>query len=291
MDVMPDTPQNRASATQGHTLTAGTGAGLRPDGTTAGVPSDPSPETTVDPKIDVDNEADLSVTTPSPLHAPAGGVLTVDISVTDNGPADYADAWNENPAAYVEFTPPPGTTVTSPVDSGAGCSILASDDHTVVTDRTQGRPGDHFVCRAPYVVLHGHTLHQKYTLRVDTVVPNATGTVRFRTKSPEGAPMPWDKHAANDTARLVINARASTGTSGGGTTDAGTASASAGADGTGGSGVPQGTTGDALAATGAGPTWMLAGLGGLAGVAGATVLALVRTRGRRTPTDVMSRVS
>ncbi|MCL2733144.1 MAG: hypothetical protein FWE15_24400, partial [Actinomycetia bacterium] len=171
--VYPDTPETRDRLAREHHLTPGTGPALAPDGSSEGVPA-AAPVTWADPKIDVDNVADLSVGTPSPRTAAKGATLDIRLAVTNHGPADYIDAWNENPAAWVEFVPPPGTTVTG-FTGDTGCVMLAADDRTVVSGRDRTRPGDRVTCPTAAYFLHGVTLHPVVKLRIDKVVPNATG--------------------------------------------------------------------------------------------------------------------
>ncbi|WP_225848705.1 hypothetical protein [Streptomyces sp. HPF1205] len=308
MSVGADTSAAHAAALRDFDGVPGTGPALKPDGSTAGIPS-AGLRLGADPKIDVDNTAEMSVTTPSPLKGANGATLDVDLAVTNHGPADYMDSWDEFPAAYVELVPPPGTTISSFVD--VGCFILAKDDKTVIGNG-KPRTGDRVVCKTSYVFFAGRTEHFSFTLHVDKVIPGATGKAYFRTDSPEGRPMPWDKNTANNSAAFVLNPAKGGGTSGGssgsggsgttGGTTAGTASGGSGtsAGGTAGGSATAGTTTGAttgsasgssggtsgtspdgsLAATGSGTAPLITALAGTACAAGAAVLLLARSRRR-----------
>ncbi|WP_327289119.1 hypothetical protein [Streptomyces sp. NBC_01198] len=280
------TPEALADSRRGSTLVQGDGPDMVPHtgGTTA--QDWQTGYSWADPKINVDNTADFALSV-APVKGPKGATVTAAVELADRGPARYVDSWNERPAAQVEFDPPPGTTVV-----GANEDCLGYDKHGKLLDYNV--PGVHYVCTQGWFFLPGQSVTDFFKLRIDKVIPNATGRA-FLTP---GYATPYDRNPANDTAKVVVNAKAAGGTSNGGTGGGtGTSGAAGGAGtaagGAGGSptaGPATGGTGSAggagaspdgrLAATGSDHVALVGGIAMGCGLLGGAVLLLLRSRRR-----------
>jgi hypothetical protein len=269
---------------EGHTMTPGTGPALAPEG--AGGPDGPDGgDTWADAKINVDNVAEFSLSAPG-LKGAKGAVVSAGVTLTNHGPAWYADSWNERPAAEVDFRPPPGTTVV-----GAYEDCLGFDKNGRPLDF--GVPGVLYKCTEPFHFRAGQSATKVFELRIDKVIRNATGTGFI----PSDYVMPYDRDSANNSVKVVLNASAgggagtgsgnggsSSGSSGSaiGGTGTATGGAGAGGDAGGGTGGTSGSpTGGDLAATGGDPVALIGAVALGCGLAGGSVLLLVRSRNRR----------
>ncbi|WUH89523.1 hypothetical protein OG900_04720 [Streptomyces sp. NBC_00433] len=279
----PYTSDTLATERKQHTLVQGTGPDLAPDGSPVLANGTPYMG---DVKVDVANTAELALSVPQ-LRGKKGALVDAVVSVANQGPADYVDAWGENPIDYVDFRPPPGTTV---VDLFENCGVYDAN----------GKPLNHNVrgarysCPLGFYFLSGKSQDIHFKLRVDKVVPNATGSASVAARA-------YDKNTANNSAKVVLNA-ASGGTAiGGGTSGGGTSGGGTGGSGTGGttgsaggsvsggtggtagtsgtSGTSGSTSGD-LAATGGDPVGLIGGIALGCGLIGGAVLLVVRSRRR-----------
>lgn len=292
----PYTPDLLAGERGKHTLVQGTGPDLAPDGSP--VLPDGTPAMG-DVKVDVDNTADLVLSVPQ-LTGRKGDVVDAGVALTNNGPADHADAWNENPTAVVQFRPPPGTTV---VGAGEDCAVFDAQGRPL----GWGVPGARYSCPYSSFFLTGQTYVAHFKLRVDKVVPNATGSAVLD-------PVAFDRNTANNSVTVVLNATSGGTATGGGTAGGtpggghggsggsgatgGTAGSAGGSaaggtagpgatggagGGTGGSSAASGTSGSAgggLAATGSDPVGLIGGVALGCGLLGGAVVLLVRSRRR-----------
>lgn len=274
-----------------HALVRGTGPDLVPDGSPVLANGTPYMS---DVKVDVDNTADLALSVP-PLTGTKGAKVDAVVSVASLGPADYDDAWNENPVGQVDFRPPPGTTV---VRANEDCAVF--DAHG---KRLQGdAPGARYSCPLGFIFMSGRQQDIHFTLRIDKVVADAAGSAAVK---PAGT---FDKNPANNSAKVVLNAASGGGTptggssssgggghaSSGGTSGSGSGSASGGTvsggstpgtAGTGGTTATGGTSGSTdgnLAATGTDPVGLIGGVAMGSGLLGGAVLLLLRSRRQRT---------
>lgn len=283
----PYTSDTLAYERKHHTLVRGTGQDLAPDGSPVLPGGTPFMG---DVKVDVANTADFAISVPQ-LRGGKGQVVEAKVTVANKGPADYVDAWGENPATDVDFRPPPGTTV---VDASEFCDVFDAHGKRL----RHGVPGARYVCPGSFYFLAGHQQVSSFRLRIDKVVPNATGSA---TLDPA---RPYDTNEADNTVKVVLNAApggsaggASGGTHGSGGGSGGTAGSAGGSasGGTGGaaggttggtagaSGTPgaSGSTGGDLAATGSDPVGLIGGVALGCGLLGGTVLLLLRSRRRR----------
>ncbi|OKJ99569.1 hypothetical protein AMK26_26445 [Streptomyces sp. CB03234] len=147
-------------------------------------------------RIRATNTADFAV---RGVKAAAGAGETVATGLTfrNRGPAWVANLSSGEPVAVVDFTVPEGATATAVPQSCYARSL----DGTSFPTRT-GAPL--YQCRLPYWVTESQTVTLPFTLRVDTVVPDATGKVTLRAAYGD-QPLPFDPNVRNNTAKLVLN--------------------------------------------------------------------------------------
>ncbi|MFG1808914.1 hypothetical protein [Streptomyces sp. NPDC049040] len=287
-DLSPYSQARLDQMRKGHSMTPGTGPAMAPEKAGATTQAWPySGDDWADAKITVDNIADFSLATAN-LKGARGAVVTAKVDMTNNGPAGYADNWNERSAARIDFRPPPGTTV---VKASEFCDAFDKNGKRL----GYGVPGVLYTCKQRYYFLAGATATESFGLRIDKVIPNATGSA---TIAPESV-TPYDKNPANNTVKIVLNASAGGGTSGaasgggqtggaggstaGGTTTGGSASGTTGgSSATGGTSGTSGSSGGDLAATGGGPVALIGEIALGCGLLGGALLLVLRSRRRRT---------
>ena len=144
-------------------------------------------------RLRADNTADFSVTGTS-AQAAQGSTVEMDFSMTDNGPATIFNRGGDS--VGVRVTPPPGTTV---VGSSANCQPSQYGN----PDVTAHGP---YSCHASYLVPAGQVTSFSLTLRVDSLIPGATGTVAMDWGGPDPTWRPdYDTNAADDSATLALN--------------------------------------------------------------------------------------
>ncbi|MFE1290477.1 hypothetical protein [Streptomyces sp. NPDC058751] len=143
-------------------------------------------------RIGADNTADFSVKG-TQVSGAAGDTVTTAFRFVNNGPAWAADVTSGDPLVAIDFYLPEGTTATS----------------VPRTCRTTTAPGDapdavHYVCTLPTWTTPDLDVSFPFVLRVDRVVPDATGRVVARSYS--GArPLSFDPDTTNNSAVVVVN--------------------------------------------------------------------------------------
>jgi LPXTG-motif cell wall-anchored protein len=152
------------------------------------------------------------------LSGKAGDVVTATVGVRNNGPAALDFGRVGSPVTKTDVTIPTGTTA---VEVPENCVPLKGDD----ADWEQaGKPGAKaYRCYPAIFIGVGEEQTVEIGLRIDKVVPNATGTVTINAKC-ECEGFQNDTNPANDTAKLVVNAVPGNGDggAGGGEGDGGT---------------------------------------------------------------------
>ncbi|MEV4540312.1 LPXTG cell wall anchor domain-containing protein [Micromonospora echinaurantiaca] len=180
------------------------------------------------------------------LSGKAGDKVRAAVGVRNNGPATLDYSRGDSSITYMTLDVPEGT---SAVTVPRNCAPIKGD-----TWSEPGKPGErHYQCYFETFLKAGDESVMEFELRIDKVIPNATGLVKVNVPCPCDGGFDKDLKPANDTAKLVVNAN---GGQGGG-----------GDDGT-------------LPITGA-STGLIAGLGALllaAGVGGYLVAKRRRTR-------------
>ncbi|MEU5530213.1 LPXTG cell wall anchor domain-containing protein [Micromonospora chersina] len=221
--------------------------------------ADPNPENNwsgMEVKVTGKNGVDLAAIGDE-LTGKAGDVVTATVGVRNNGPAVLDFGRIGSPVTTIDVTVPTGTTAVQVPDN---CVPMKGDD---ADWEEPGKPGAKaYRCFPDIFIGVGEEQTVEIGLRIDKLVPNATGTVTINAKCQcEG--FQDDTNPANDKAKLVVNA-----------------APGGGAPGTPGDGGQGGGDGGTLPITGAN-TALIAGVGALllaAGAAGYVVSRRRRTR-------------
>ncbi|TWV56348.1 hypothetical protein FRZ03_04440 [Streptomyces misionensis] len=145
-------------------------------------------------QIGADNTADFSVTGAAVTGA-AGETVTASPTFKNNGPAWLGNLGSGDPVADVRLIVPSGTTVTG-VPEGCVPRTLSGGYYP---NRT-GAP--RYDCSLPYWVLENTERSFPFKLRIDTVVPGATGEVSIH---PPFGEFRDDPDLTNNSAVLTVN--------------------------------------------------------------------------------------
>ncbi|GAA2343658.1 hypothetical protein OKJ48_13720 [Streptomyces kunmingensis] len=150
-------------------------------------------------QIGARNTADYSVTGDAVAGA-AGETVTAELTFKNNGPAWFGNLGSGDAVADVRLIVPEGSTVTG-VPSGCIPHTLTG---TYYPQRT-GAP--RYDCKLPYWVLEDTRRTFAFSVRVDTVVPGATGAVSIHPPFGEFGerPFDFDPDLTNNTAVLAVN--------------------------------------------------------------------------------------
>ncbi|MFD7711522.1 hypothetical protein [Streptomyces sp. NPDC059786] len=150
-------------------------------------------------QIGVENTADYSVTGDA-IAGAAGETATAELTFKNNGPAWFGNLGSGDPVAKVRLIVPEGTTVTG-VPSGCSPRTLEGGYYPKQT----GAP--RYDCSLRYWVLADTQRTFAFSVRVDTVVPGATGAVSIHPPYGEFGeyPFDFDPDLANNTAVLAVN--------------------------------------------------------------------------------------
>lgn len=146
-------------------------------------------------QIGAANTADFAVRGAA-VSGAAGDTVTASIAFQNKGPAWVGNLGSGDPVASVDLRVPQGTTVTG-VPSGCYPRTLDGGYYPGST----GAP--RYVCNLPYWVSESAERSYAFKLRVDTVVPGASGAVIVRPERGDG--FPFDPDGSNNLASLVVN--------------------------------------------------------------------------------------
>ena len=146
-------------------------------------------------QIGAANTADFAVRGAA-VSGAAGDTVTASIAFRNKGPAWVGNLGSGDPVATVDLRVPQGTTVTG-VPSGCYPRTLDGGHYPGST----GAP--RYVCDLPYWVSESAEIAYAFKLRVDTVVPGASGAVTVRPERGDG--FPFDPDGSNNSASLVVN--------------------------------------------------------------------------------------
>ncbi|QMU67154.1 hypothetical protein [Streptacidiphilus sp. P02-A3a] len=191
--VTGETWRKGSGAALGLTTLAAGQAGSAPAGTVQ-LPSEDQGYGIAD--IYADNTADFGVTGSS-AKAAKGKTVAMSFTMDNHGPATLYDRSGGDDTPYVVVTPPPGTTV---VGSSSTCYPETSNDPT----ETAHGP---YTCGPDTVGLVpvGSVYHFSLTLRVDTVVNNAKGSVKLGWGINGTGVPPFDPTLYDNPAVLLLN--------------------------------------------------------------------------------------
>ncbi|MFF2852819.1 hypothetical protein ACFVT5_42005 [Streptomyces sp. NPDC058001] len=150
-------------------------------------------------QIGAENTADFSVTGDA-ISGAAGETATAELTFKNNGPAWFGNLGSGDPAAQVRLIVPEGTTVTG-VPSGCVPRTLGGGYYPKQT----GAP--RYDCNLRYWVLQDTRRTFAFSVRIDTVVPGATGAVSIHPTFGEFGeyPFDFDPDLTNNTAVLAVN--------------------------------------------------------------------------------------
>ncbi|MEU1085519.1 hypothetical protein ABZ401_01580 [Streptomyces sp. NPDC005892] len=150
-------------------------------------------------QIGAENTADFSVSGDT-VSGAAGQTVTAELTFKNNGPAWFGNLGSGDPVAAVRLIVPEGTKVTG-VPDGCTPRTLTGGYYPQQT----GAP--RYDCELNYWVMENTQHTFAFSVRVDTVVPGATGAVSIHPMFGEfGAhPFDFDPDVTNNTAVLAVN--------------------------------------------------------------------------------------
>ncbi|MFE9878087.1 hypothetical protein [Streptomyces sp. NPDC005784] len=142
--------------------------------------------------IDADNTADFAVQG-TEVSGAAGDIVTGAFRFVNHGPAGVANVSSGDPAAVIDFYLPEGTTATSV--PRACRTAWTSDDAPDI---------GHYVCALLTWATPDLEISFPFQLRIDRVVPDATGRVVAR-PGPGGTYFAFDPDTTNNSAKVIVN--------------------------------------------------------------------------------------
>ncbi|MEU6158050.1 hypothetical protein [Streptomyces sp. NPDC047130] len=130
------------------------------------------------------------------VTAAAGETVQARVRFRNRGPAWVANSGSGDPVARIAFYVPEGAKVTT---APSGCR-----PRTLTGGYYQGTAGaPRYDCTMPMWVTADAVRDFVFTLRVETVVPDAAG--RLELTSDYGGPLPFDPKDANNRSAIVVN--------------------------------------------------------------------------------------
>ncbi|MFD4557688.1 hypothetical protein ACFWP5_25755 [Streptomyces sp. NPDC058469] len=141
--------------------------------------------------INADNTADFAVYGTEASGA-AGDTVTSGFRFANHGPAWAGDVSAGDPITTIDFYLPEGTTATS-VPKTCHTAWTSGDDPTI----------GHYACTLPTWAKPDLDVSFPFQLRVDRVVPDATGHVV--TQPYAGTSFPFDPNTENNSAEVIVN--------------------------------------------------------------------------------------
>jgi hypothetical protein len=142
--------------------------------------------------IDADNTADFAVQG-AVVNGAAGDTVTAAVRFVNHGPAGVANVTSGGPVVKVDFYLPEGTAATS-IPSGCNNAWTSGDT-----------PGiGHYTCKLPTWAKPDLDVTFPFQLRIDQVVPDATGRVVALPYFGD-ASLDFDPDSTNNSAEVVVN--------------------------------------------------------------------------------------
>ncbi|MFE2420848.1 hypothetical protein [Streptomyces hokutonensis] len=141
--------------------------------------------------IVADNTADFAAHG-TEVSGAAGDTVTAAFRFTNDGPAWVGNIGSGDPVAVIDFYLPEGTTATS-VPEGCETAWTSGDDPAV----------GHYACYPQMWAKPGLDISFPFQLRIDRVVPDATGRVVVHPHTDK--PVTFDPYTANNTAGVIVN--------------------------------------------------------------------------------------
>ncbi|MER5431985.1 hypothetical protein [Streptomyces sp. NPDC002588] len=141
--------------------------------------------------IDADNTADFAVHG-SKASGAAGDTVTAGFRFVNRGPAWVGNVSSGDPVAVIDYYLPEGTTATS-VPGTCHTAWTSGDDPAI----------GHYACTLPLWAKPDLKVGFPFRLRIDRVVPNATGHVIAHPHSDTS--LTFDPNTKNNSAKVVVN--------------------------------------------------------------------------------------
>ncbi|MFF9685158.1 peptidase [Streptomyces sp. NPDC014623] len=197
--IHEDSSAQRSAQRAGAPFTRGTGPELTLEKVTSSTRS-----ADLDPR-DNQHEADFHTGNTadftaygSEVEGAEGETVTADIGFRNDGPAWVGYIRSGEPVATFDFTVPEGARVTGKPDSCQG--VTAEGKYR--EDRTAA---PRYFCSSSMTVRDGADITLPFELKIDKVVPGASGAVTVRNTWLSDPALPFDPENTNNTARLVLN--------------------------------------------------------------------------------------
>jgi hypothetical protein len=141
--------------------------------------------------INADNTADFAVHG-TEVSGAAGDTVTAGFRFVNRGPAWVGNVASGDPVAVIDYYLPPGTTATS-VPGTCHTAWTSGDDPTI----------GHYACTLPLWAKPDLRVGFPFQLRIDQVVPDATGRVIVHPHADTSAA--FDPNTRNNSAKVVVN--------------------------------------------------------------------------------------
>ncbi|SES04493.1 hypothetical protein SAMN04487983_10294 [Streptomyces sp. yr375] len=141
--------------------------------------------------VDADNTADFAVHG-TKVNGAAGDTVTAGFRFANHGPAWVGNVGSGDPVAVIDYYLPPGTTATS-VPATCHTAWTSGDDPTI----------GHYACTLPTWAKPDLKVAFPFQLRIDTVVPDATGHVTVHPHSDKSDA--FDPNTSNNSATVIVN--------------------------------------------------------------------------------------
>jgi hypothetical protein len=141
--------------------------------------------------VNADNTADFAVHG-TEVSGAAGDTVTAAFRFTNGGPAWVGNVASGDPVAVIDFYLPEGTTATS-VPETCSTAWTSGDDPTI----------GHYACTLPMWAKPDLDVSYPFQLRVDRVVPDATGNVVVHPHSDTTST--FDPNSENNSAKVIVN--------------------------------------------------------------------------------------
>ncbi|WP_162794042.1 hypothetical protein [Streptomyces paludis] len=194
--VEPYSAEALAEARAMWTFVRGTGAPLAARALPGQTPGAETPSAYGSASLKAVNTADLRLTG-SAVSGAAGETVTASVTVTNDGPAWISSLYAGEPMTVV-VNIPEGATVTQKPDS---CSAQNAAGEW---QRPQlGAP--RYACATPTYLDNSGSLSFSFSLRIDRVVPGATGSAVTLNENPDLRISAFDPDLSNNETAIVVN--------------------------------------------------------------------------------------
>ncbi|MFC5800779.1 hypothetical protein [Streptomyces formicae] len=147
--------------------------------------------------VKAENTADFAIRGAKVTGA-AGETVRAELTFRNKGPAWVANLGSGDPVAAIDLIVPEGATVTAVPEN---CTPRTLDGDWV--EEPTGAP--RYRCELPLWVAEKQAVTFPFQLRIDTVVPRASGKITLTHPYSTTQPLAFDPNVRNNTAKLVLN--------------------------------------------------------------------------------------